>query len=1069
MATSYSNPGGTGDRTSSITVTASFTPSGGTLSNAVDGATATNGTDSWWAAFTVTTSSYIRFDFGASASKKIDEITWKQSNTTSMGTWTIRGSNNGTDWTTLKSSFALGGATTQVIGSFDETGYYRYYEFRGVSGSFSSSPWCQEVEFKIEDYFTFSVTFDDAAKCRFSVREFISPSLTQITTPGSDTFVIPAYDRLIIEMWGAGASGAACAPGAPTQALLGNNGGATTISYTQDGETKTATAGGGQKPAYAFNWEGGAPYNSYNRGGLGGTTSGNIGIGFDGQKGEDGRSGAANWTIDEYGARGGAAPFGGAGGPRAPRINIPIPLGNYNVGVGQDGEAPGGGGGSAGIGGYAGPPLWQDGRFSSSFGGGGGGGYRRIVFDYMDINSPEPGTVVSYTVGAGGEAPAGATYYGTVDADGGAGGNGAIYINADFVPEPPPPDGGQGTASISYTSLRAGDFLTLVYNYDDPDGGETAFHIVWKRNGTPITGGTGSYYQLQPEDVGANITADVTYTDALGYTETITTSAVGPILPEKAPLDDLTTGLFAAYSTRLLVSSYTGPLIRLRANTTLVGTWGWQQTGTPANSGNYIRFDFGTPRVVTEAWLHQNSYDSTNGQGVFKWQGSNDGSTWTDIGSSFVLNQTTINPAPKQTELNGNTTAYRYYQLLGISGNWANHLIWEMEFKIDDGGQTSRIGAPGGYSYQNPGGEGPRSDQITVTTSFSQSGIQKLVSGQFSDAQKSFWPKAGTRELDIDELTAWYDAVSPLASPGSQIIGLYDQSGNGRHLTDFAATGQLPVIWDTSGVFYKVPKGRLAARSNGNQIFRNNTYNKPSNALYFAEVTKRDNDRPIRNWNFAFTNIVSFSKPVSTANDWLANQAVLTGNGLASGAPRAITNDTFPATDSDAVFWEGGLNASRVGIKHNGKTKTLSVASTGYTNEAGTQTFMWPLQESQTDRQIRLCELVFWNRDVNYLDAEAMALYRIDAMAAWLDEMPGNDLFVSFSDGAELDVDFEQPIVGPSLIAEMYDGAFMSAYLDGVEIEFSSEFFDNASMTVVFDYMLPPPLPVQLIIINKGT
>ena len=36
-----------------------------------------------------------------------------------------------------------------------------------------------------------------------------------------------------------------------------------------------------------------------------------------------------------------------------------------------------------------------------------------------------------------------------------------------------------------------------------------------------------------------------------------------------------------------------------------------------------------------------------------------------------------------QTELNGNTTSYRYYQLLGLSGNTTYPAIWgEIQFKI---------------------------------------------------------------------------------------------------------------------------------------------------------------------------------------------------------------------------------------------------------------------------------------------------------------------------------------------------------------------------------------------------
>ena len=98
----------------------------------------------------------------------------------------------------------------------------------------------------------------------------------------------------------------------------------------------------------------------------------------------------------------------------------------------------------------------------------------------------------------------------------------------------------------------------------------------------------------------------------------------------------------------------------------------WYPNGETA-AGKYLRYDFGSGNTVTitEAKWYQ---DTTATQGVWKWQGSDDASSWTDIGSSFTLgNGATGTSTPQvQTELNGNTTAYRYYQLLGISGSVVN-------------------------------------------------------------------------------------------------------------------------------------------------------------------------------------------------------------------------------------------------------------------------------------------------------------------------------------------------------------------------------------------------------------
>jgi len=98
-----------------------------------------------------------------------------------------------------------------------------------------------------------------------------------------------------------------------------------------------------------------------------------------------------------------------------------------------------------------------------------------------------------------------------------------------------------------------------------------------------------------------------------------------------------------------------------------------------AVSGKYIQFDFGTgnTKLITEAIYYAGS---STAQGTWRWQGSNDGSNWTNIGNTFTLGGTNTQYL---TELNGNTNGYRYYRLLGVSGNDVNG-VWlrQMTFKI---------------------------------------------------------------------------------------------------------------------------------------------------------------------------------------------------------------------------------------------------------------------------------------------------------------------------------------------------------------------------------------------------
>jgi hypothetical protein len=116
-------------------------------------------------------------------------------------------------------------------------------------------------------------------------------------------------------------------------------------------------------------------------------------------------------------------------------------------------------------------------------------------------------------------------------------------------------------------------------------------------------------------------------------------------------------------------------------NTILNGSMAATTWFNGGQSGREIKFDFwdlGGPKVLTEAKWYQ-----TNGtsQGTWKWQGSNDNSSYTDIGGTFTLGS----PATTViTTLSANTTPYRYYKLLQVSGSTSSSPdLAEIEFKLD--------------------------------------------------------------------------------------------------------------------------------------------------------------------------------------------------------------------------------------------------------------------------------------------------------------------------------------------------------------------------------------------------
>jgi hypothetical protein len=123
-------------------------------------------------------------------------------------------------------------------------------------------------------------------------------------------------------------------------------------------------------------------------------------------------------------------------------------------------------------------------------------------------------------------------------------------------------------------------------------------------------------------------------------------------------------------------------------------------------AGHYIRFDFGTAIIITEMKWYQNWYYQN--QGIWQIQGSNDGTNWTNIGSSFALGTVTTQTI---TAPSGNTTAYRYYQLLGVSGHTcdiaAYIYVHEIEFSWAYPEPESDIKKLNGVDYADIGNVNP--------------------------------------------------------------------------------------------------------------------------------------------------------------------------------------------------------------------------------------------------------------------------------------------------------------------------------------------------------------------------
>ena len=109
-------------------------------------------------------------------------------------------------------------------------------------------------------------------------------------------------------------------------------------------------------------------------------------------------------------------------------------------------------------------------------------------------------------------------------------------------------------------------------------------------------------------------------------------------------------------------------------------------------SGKWLAFDFlaGNAKSIGEARVY--AYEATS-RGFWRWQGSNDNSTWANISDSVqILYGTT-------TWTFTDSTAYRYVRMLGISGaidaaSGVSNGFGEIEFKISSPGAHAVVSNP---------------------------------------------------------------------------------------------------------------------------------------------------------------------------------------------------------------------------------------------------------------------------------------------------------------------------------------------------------------------------------------
>jgi len=94
----------------------------------------------------------------------------------------------------------------------------------------------------------------------------------------------------------------------------------------------------------------------------------------------------------------------------------------------------------------------------------------------------------------------------------------------------------------------------------------------------------------------------------------------------------------------------------------------------------YVKFQFAEPIIIQAFKVYGTNYAD---MGIWQLQGSNDNSTWTNLGGTFTLSLTS-GTYVEYTESSGNTTAYEFYKLNGESGTYSDGpYVHEYEFYWD--------------------------------------------------------------------------------------------------------------------------------------------------------------------------------------------------------------------------------------------------------------------------------------------------------------------------------------------------------------------------------------------------
>lgn len=250
------------------------------------------------------------------------------------------------------------------------------------------------------------------------------------------------------------------------------------------------------------------------------------------------------------------------------------------------------------------------------------------------------------------------------------------------------------------------------------------------------------------------------------------------------------------------------------------GFWEYGGGSSFTVSNDNITFDFSSAKVINEVTLYMYGPASTS-QGTWKWQGSNNGSSWSDIGGTFSITTTGASSPITITTLAGNTSGYRYYRMQGVSGqfnggasnNGQNHSFDEFQFKI--AASTTSVNTVIANNYIDLGGSVAGTHALTISTA--KTGKALVMFNETGNNDILTASSSGTTKFTINNSGQIYMADG--SAPSSTTNKLYSVSGSLYWNGTAIATGT-GSQWTTSSsdIYYNTGNVAIGTTSTSSRL-----------------------------------------------------------------------------------------------------------------------------------------------------------------------------------------------------------------------------------------------------------